>query len=78
MEEVEPAAVCGCARAAAEHHRQLRHERRDEDLYERRLIDQALPALVHDQFGDSYPIPANNGKTIEFRKYDALPKATTP
>ena len=47
-------------------------------FYERRLIDQALPALVHDQFGDSYPIPANNGKTIEFRKYDALPKATTP
>ena len=33
---------------------------------------------MHDQFGDSYPIPANNGKTIEFRKYDALPKATTP
>ena len=47
-------------------------------FYERRLIDQALPALVHDQLGDSYPIPANNGKTIEFRKYDALPKATTP
>ena len=47
-------------------------------FYEKRLIDQALPALVHDQFGDSYPIPANNGKTIEFRKYDALPKATTP
>ena len=47
-------------------------------FYEKRLIDQALPALVHDQFGDSYPIPANNGKTIEFRKYEALPKATTP
>ena len=42
------------------------------------LLDLAEPALVHDQFGDSYPIPANNGKTIEFRKYDALPKATTP
>ena len=47
-------------------------------FYEKRLIDQALPALVHDQFGDSYPIPANNGKTIEFRKYEALPKALTP
>lgn len=47
-------------------------------FYERRLIDQALPALVHDQFGDSYPIPANNGKTIEFRKYESLPKATEP
>lgn len=47
-------------------------------FYEKRLIDQAEPALVHDQFGDPYPIPANGGKTIEFRKYDSLPKATTP
>ena len=47
-------------------------------FYEKRLIDQAEPALVHDQFGDPYPIPANGGKSIEFRKYDSLPKATTP
>ena len=46
--------------------------------YERRLIELAEPKLVHDQFADTYPIPANNGKTIEFRKYDSLPKATTP
>ena len=46
--------------------------------YEKTLLDLAEPALVHDQFGDSYPIPANNGKTIEFRKYTALPKATEP
>ena len=47
-------------------------------FYEKRLINQAEPALVHDQFGDPYPIPANGGKNIEFRKYDSLPKATTP
>ena len=47
-------------------------------FYEKRLIDQAEPDLVHDQFGDPYPIPANGGKNIEFRKYDSLPKATTP
>ena len=47
-------------------------------FYEKRLIDQAEPALVHDQFGDPYPIPANGGKNIESRKYDSLPKATTP
>ena len=47
-------------------------------FYEKRLIDQAEPALVHDQFGDPYPIPTNGGKNIEFRKYDSLPKATTP
>ena len=34
-------------------------------FYEKRLIDQAEPALVHDQFGDPYPIPANGGKNIE-------------
>lgn len=46
--------------------------------YENRLIDYAEPALVHDQFADKYPIPANSGKTIEFRKYSPLAKALTP
>jgi len=46
--------------------------------YEKRLIDYAEPNLVHDQFADKYPIPANGGKTIEFRKYDSLGKALTP
>ena len=47
-------------------------------FYEKRLIDQAEPRLVHDQFADYYPGPQNGGKTIEFRKYDSLPKASTP
>ncbi|MCI5499753.1 MAG: N4-gp56 family major capsid protein [Clostridiales bacterium] len=42
------------------------------------LIDMAEPNLVHDQFGQKHPIPKNGGKTIEFRKYDPLPKALTP
>lgn len=42
------------------------------------LIDNAIPNLVHDQFGQKHPIPKNGGKTIEFRKYSPLPKATTP
>ena len=41
------------------------------------LIDLAEPELVHDQFGQKHPIPANNGKTIEFRQYDPLPELTT-
>lgn len=45
--------------------------------YEKRLIDLAEPKLVHDQFGDKYPIPAGNGRTIEFRKYDSLASPTT-
>lgn len=46
--------------------------------YEKRLIDLAEPRLVHDQFGDKYPIPQNGGKIIEFRKYSPLAKALTP
>ena len=42
------------------------------------LIDNAQPKLVHDQFGQKHPIPQNKGKTIEFRKWDPLPKALTP
>jgi len=46
--------------------------------YEKRLLDNASPKLVHDQFADKYPIPKNGGKTIELRKFSSLPKATTP
>lgn len=42
------------------------------------LIDNAVPNLIHDQFGQKHPIPKNGGKTIEFRKYDPFAKATTP
>ena len=47
-------------------------------FYDMNLIDEASPNLVHDQFGQKRPIPANGGKTIEFRKFSPLPKATTP
>lgn len=46
--------------------------------YSRRLIDLAEPELIHDQFAQKHPIPRNGGKTIEFRKYDSLPKALAP
>lgn len=42
------------------------------------LIDNAAPRLIHDQFGQKHPIPKNGGKTIEFRKYNPLPKLTVP
>ena len=42
------------------------------------LIDNAMPELVHDQFGQKHPIPKNGGKTIEFRKFKPLGKKTTP
>ena len=46
-------------------------------FYSNYLIDMAGPLLVHDQFGQKHPIPKNGGKTIEFRKYSLLAKATT-
>ncbi len=46
-------------------------------FYDMNLIDEAAPNLVHDQFGQKRPIPANGGKTIEFRKFSPLPKAMT-
>lgn len=47
-------------------------------FYSDTLIDMAEPKLVHDQFGQKQSIPKGKGKTIEFRKYDPLPKALTP
>lgn len=47
-------------------------------FYDMTLIDEAQANLVHDQFGQKRPIPRNGGKTIEFRKFAALAKATTP
>ena len=47
-------------------------------FYDMTLIDEAQAQLVHDQFGQKRPIPANGGKTIEFRKFSSLAKALTP
>lgn len=47
-------------------------------FYDMTLIEEASPYLVHDQFGQKKPIPKNGGKTIEFRKFASLPKATQP
>lgn len=47
-------------------------------FYDLALIDEASANLVHDQFGQKRPIPQHGGKTIEFRKFAPLAKATTP
>lgn len=43
--------------------------------YEMKLLDNAEPLLIHDQFGEKKPIPEGKGKTIEFRRIASLPKA---
>jgi len=47
-------------------------------FYEKDLIEMAEAELIFDQFAEKYPIPKNNGKTIEFRKFTPLGKALTP
>ena len=47
-------------------------------FYDMTLIDEATANLVHDQFGQKRPIPKGSGKTIEFRKFSPLAKATQP
>lgn len=48
------------------------------EYYDKYLLENVGPELVHDQFGQEKPIPKNGGKTIEFRRYAPLKKALTP
>lgn len=47
-------------------------------FYDKVLLRDAKPNLVHDQFAQKRNIPKNGGKSIEFRKFASLPKALTP
>lgn len=46
--------------------------------WDNHLIDLVEPKLVHSQFAQKRPIPSGTGKTIEFRKFDSLPKMMRP
>lgn len=48
------------------------------EFYSKNVIANAEPELIHNKFGDKYPIPKNNGKVIEFRRFSPLKKALTP
>lgn len=47
------------------------------NFYNKKLLERAVPALVHDMFGQLKDIPANNTNVIKFRRYGALSAATT-
>lgn len=47
-------------------------------FYDKTLLKEARPNLVHAQMGQKRNIPKNGGKTIEFRGYTALPKTLIP
>lgn len=47
-------------------------------FYEKVLLKSTKPNLVHTQFGQKRTIPKRGGKSIEWRKFSSLKKATTP
>jgi N4-gp56 family major capsid protein len=46
--------------------------------YNRTLLENARDKLVHRQFGKTYTLPKGGGLTMEWRKPNTLPVATTP
>lgn len=47
-------------------------------FYDRVLLERTVPMLLHSKFGSPKVIPAHGGRIIEWRKFQALPTATTP
>ena len=47
-------------------------------FYDKKLIQEAGPNLVYDQLAQKRPIPKGSGKSVEFRRFKPLPKATQP
>lgn len=47
-------------------------------FYDRLLLERTVPVLLYDKFAQKRNIPKMGGKTIEFRRFSALPTATTP
>lgn len=46
--------------------------------FDRKLLRNMKPKLVHMQFGQKRPLPPNNGLTIQFRRWVPLDASTTP
>ena len=48
------------------------------EYWDRKLLENMKPMLIHQQFGQKRPMPANNGKTVTFRKWTPFGALTTP
>lgn len=53
-------------------------EATDQAYYDRKLLERALPELVHSQFGQDRPLKDRSTKSIIFRRWEALTPNTTP
>lgn len=49
-----------------------------QEFYNRHLIEEMKPKLVHAQFGQQYTLPKRAGKTAMFRKWTPFPAITRP
>ena len=49
-----------------------------QEYFDRKLLRNMKPKLVHMQFGQKRPLPPNNGLTVQFRRWDELGASTTP
>lgn len=47
-------------------------------FYKTSLLENARNEHFYNQFGQKQPLPKNNGKKVEWRKFDTFAKATTP
>ncbi len=47
-------------------------------FYDTELLENARPKLIFTQLGKKQTLPANHGETVEWRKFNTLPKAMTP
>ncbi len=47
-------------------------------FYNKNLIKEFKPQLVHSQFAQKRPLPKHGGKTVDFRKFESLPPIKTP
>ena len=45
-------------------------------FYDTELLENARGQFFFEQFGKKQPLPANNGRTMEWRKWNTLPRAT--
>lgn len=48
------------------------------EYYERTLLENMQPEMVHNMDAQKRTLPLNNGKTVQFRKFSPFPAITTP
>lgn len=47
-------------------------------FYDRNLLENAMPIIIYDKFGQTRPLPKNMGTRINFKRFGKLPVNTTP